>query len=293
MSDVNVTATPAPVDNVTTEPAASTPAPVVPNKKKFNLKVDGHEEEMELDLNDEKEIIRHLQMSKAASKRMNEAAVTKRQATQFLEALRDNPMSVLSDERIMGNKKFQEIAEQFLSKKLQEEMMSPEERVRAEMEQKLRRYEEQEKTQREEQENKQRSALEQHYTQEYEKTIMTALQHESLPKNPYTVKRMASLMQKNLQHGLELSPEHLASLVKEDYKRELVSLIGSSDAEQILSIFGEDVSNKIRKRDLEKFKAGQFQQKQDKPAATAPQESPPKRMRAHEYDEWLKKKNGL
>lgn len=293
MSEVNVPATPTPVENAITEPAA-TPAQIVPNKKKFNLKVDGNEEEMEIDLNDEKEIIRHLQMSKAASKRMNEAAVTKRQATQFLEALRDNPMSVLSDERIMGNKKFQELAEQFLTKKLQEQMMSPEERVRAEMEQKLRTYEEKEKSQREEEEKNQRAALEQHYTQEYEKTIMTALQHESLPKNPYTVKRMASLMQKNLQHGLELSPEHLASLVKEDYKRELVSLIGSSDAEQILSMFGEDISNKIRKRDLEKFKAGQFQQKQARPADSSPsQEKPPVRMRAHEYDEWLKKKNGL
>jgi hypothetical protein len=72
---------------------------------------------------------------------------------------------------------------------------------------------------------------------------------------------MAELMQKNLQHGLELEPAHLAQIVKEDYQKELVSLIGGSDADQILAMFGEDVAKKIRLADLAKLKAGQFQPK--------------------------------
>ena len=79
--------------------------PVVqPNKKKFKIKVDGNEEEMELDLNDEASLVRHLQMSKAASKRMNEAALTRKQAADFINALQNDPMRVLSDPRIVTGK---------------------------------------------------------------------------------------------------------------------------------------------------------------------------------------------
>lgn len=262
-------------------------AVIQPNKKKYKIKVDGNEEEMELDLNDEATIIRHLQMSKAASKRMNEAAITRKQAEQFINALQTDPMRVLSDPRIMGNDKFQKIAEEYLSKKLQEQMLSPEEIKRAEMEEKLRKYEEAEKRTREEAEQKQIAQLEEHYAQEYQKTIIAALQSSNLPKNAFTVKRMAELMQKNLQHGLDLEPSHLAQLVKEDYQRELVSLIGGSDAEHIISMFGEDITNKIRKHDLAKFKSNANPQTQIKPAEVE-SEQPQRRMRAHEYEDYLR-----
>jgi pyruvate-formate lyase len=242
----------APIDTLL-EKAEVTPA-IQPNKKKFKIKVDGNEEEMELDLNDEQTLIRHLQMSKAASKRMNEAAMTRKQAEQFITALQNDPMKVLTDPRIMGNEKFQAIAEEFLSKKLQEQMLSPEERRRIEMEDRLRKYEDQEKSAKEKEEQAQIAQLEEHYAQEYQKTIMTALQSTNLPKNPFTVKRMAELMQKNIKHGLDLDPHHLAQLVKEDYQKELVGLIGGSDASQIISMFGEDLTNKIRKHDLAKYK---------------------------------------
>ena len=55
---------------------------------------------------------------------------------------------------------------------------------------------------------------------------------------------------------MELEPSTLAQLVREDYQKELVALIGSSNPEQILGLFGEEVSQKIRKHDLEKLKSG-------------------------------------
>lgn len=250
-SDVNST------ENQQDSQSQSVQPQVQPNKKKFKIKVDGKDEEMEIDLSDEAAITRHLQMSKVAAKRMNEAAITRKQAEQFIHALQSDPMRVLSDPRVMGSEKFQAIAEQFLAKKLQEQMLSPEERKRIEMEEKLRQYEEQDKKQKQDVEAKQIQALEEHYAQQYQKTIMDSLQSSNLPKNPFTVKRMAELMQKNIQHGLDLEPTQLAQLVREDYQRELVSLIGSSDADQIISMFGEDLTTKIRKHDLAKLKANQ------------------------------------
>ncbi len=271
------------------EPAAPTPTPAqAANLKKYKIKVDGNEEELELDLNDEATMIRHLQMSKAASKRMNEAAVTRKQTEQFILALQNDPLSVLSDPRIMGSEKFQAIAEEFLSKKLQEQMLSPEERKRIEMEDKLRKYEESEKKQKTESEQRQMQALEDHYAQQFQQTIISALQTTNLPKNPFTVRRMAELMQKNIQHGLELEPNHLAQLVKEDYQKELVGLIGSSEAEQIIGLFGEDLTNKIRKHDLAKFKSKQLP---NMPTQTRQVEhTPGRKMRADEYETYLRSK---
>lgn len=269
-----------------TSKADPTPAQVA-NLKKYKIKVDGNEEEVELDLNDEQTLVRHLQMSKAASKRMNEAAITKKQAEQFINALKTDPVRILTDPRIMGNEKFQAIAEEFLAKKLQEQMLSPEERKHIEMEERLRKYEESEKKAKEEAEQKQIAQLEAHYAQQYQKTIIEALQSTSLPKNAFTVKRMAELMQKNIQHGLELEPHHLAQLVKEDYQRELVGLIGGSDADQIIAMFGEDVANKIRKHDLAKLKSKLGPQASGK-ESPRPKQDVGRKMRPDEYEAYLR-----
>lgn len=229
--------------------------------KKLKLKVDGNEvdEELpfEIDENNKQQVEflkRHLQMSKAASKRMQEASLSKKQAEHFIEMLQNDPLKILNNDKIMGQKKFREIAEQFLTNEIQKEMMSPEEIKRLEMEDKLRKYEEQEKKIKEQEENERIQKLQDQYAQHYQKVIIDALNSSSLPKNPFTVKRMAQLMEKNLQHGLELEPQHLAQLVREDYQKELVSLVGASNPEQILALFGEDLTNKIRKHDLEKLK---------------------------------------
>lgn len=241
------------IQNTPEQTPESTPVTQA-NKKKFKLKVDGNEEEMELDLNDEVALTRHLQMSKVAQKRMNEAALTRKQAEQFIQALQNDPMRVLSNPKLMGEEKFQKIAEEFLARKIQEQMMSPEEKRQREMEERLRNYEEQDKQTREKAEQEQVQQLQAHYQEQYTKTITEALETSNLPKNPFTVKRMAQLLQQNIKHGLELEPKHLAQLVREDYQREIASLIGSSNPEQIISMFGEEVTNKLRKHDLDNLR---------------------------------------
>ena len=80
---------------------------------------------------------------------------------------------------------------------------------------------------------------------------------------------MAELLQKNIKHGLDIPPEQLARLVKEDYQREVMSIVSNSDAKQILSMFGDDVVNKIRKHDLEQLRNRPV----NSSAPTAPKES--------------------
>lgn len=272
--------------------------PVPKMSKRMKIKVDAQEFDEELpfefDENNKAQvdyIRRHLQMSKAASKRMQEAAVTRKQAEQFLDALNNDPMRVLSNPKIMGEDKFREIAEAFLSKKLQEQMLSPEERSRLEKEDRLRKYEEQEKQRQEAEQSEKIQRLQEHYTDHYQKVIVGALEGSNLPKNPFTVKRMAELMQKNLQYGMELEPSTLAQLVREDYQKELVALIGSSNPEQILGLFGEEVSNKIRKHDLDKLKSGNPGFGQRSPQAPNQPSNPAKPMNRDEWKAMLDKRS--
>lgn len=293
MSDTNSAPQSAPVTNQSSNPEGSegseesnsTPSNQTPPpaKKKFKYKADNQEIEEELD---DSEIASRLSLAKAAQKRMQEASMTKKQAEQFFQALQNDPMSVLSNEKIMGQKKFREIAERFLLQQIEQESLTPEQRAQAEKDRRLQEYERQEKEQKSKAEQEQLAHLENHYAQEYQKTIISALNSSSLPKNDFTVARMASLLQKNLQHGLDLPPQALAQLVREDYERELKSLIGSSEGEQILRLLGEDVANKIRKHDLSKF---QLKNPGPKRHETVENE-PPKKMSSREHDEWLRSK---
>lgn len=264
--------------------------------KKLKLKIDGAEVEEELpfeiDENNKEQVEylkRNLQMSKVANKRMSESAATRKQAEQFIEMLQNDPMRVLSNPKLMGEEKFQKIAEEFLAKKIQAQMMTPEERQRADMEERLRKYEEQEKSSKEKAEQEQMQALQAHYQESYTKTITQALESSNLPKNPYTVKRMAQLLQQNIKHGLDLEPAHLAQLVREDYQKELASLINAANPEQIIAMFGEDTVNKLRKHDLQKLKSSLTPQRQFAPKQEV-EVAPVKPRKWSDFNEELKQK---
>lgn len=272
----------APVES--TEPKTEA-VPETPSKRKYTYKADGQEFNEELD---DAEIANKLSLSRAAQKRMQEASATKKQMEQFVTALQNDPMSVLKNDKIMGTKKFREIAEQFLLQQIEEESYTPEERERANKDRQLSEYQRKEKEFQAKQEAEQASRLEKQYADQYEKTIMESLNSSNLPKTPYTVKRMAALMQQNLQHGLELEPNQLAQLVKEDYLNEQKLLVGSSSAEQLIAMFGEDIANKIRKYDLAKFRQNKTN---TAPAPSAQSQSQiPARMSQREYTEMLKNK---
>jgi hypothetical protein len=273
------------------------PQPAGPKlSRKIKLKIDGEEFDEELpfdyDESDAKQVDylkRQLQLSKVANKRMNESAMTKKQAEQFIQALQNDPMRVLSNPKLMGEEKFQKIAEEFLAKKLQDQMLSPEEKKHRDMEERLRQYEDQEKTNKEKAEQEQMQALQAHYQESYTKTITQALDTSNLPKNPYTVKRMAQLLQQNIKHGLELEPSHLAQLVREDYQKELASLISTSNPEQIIAMFGEETVNKLRKHDLEKLKSSLTPQQRFAPKQEVVAEERQRPRKWSDFNEELKK----
>ena len=283
-------------ENLSDQPgeAKASAAPVQPNKKKFKFKVDGQEVEEELDLNDEVMIKKHLSMSKAAYKRMQEAAQVKRQNEQFVKMLMQDPIKVLTHPQFGGGKKFRELAERYLAGELENELLTPEQRNQRDREAKLRNYEEQEKQFRQQQEQAQMQKLQDHYAQDFEQKIMRGLSSQGIPKTARTVKRMAELMSKNLQHGLELEPEALAEIVKQDYISEMKEMFGATEGDALLSLLGDDVSNKIRKSDLARLRNPNPTQgfsKSNQPNPTSVQPTPKEPMTKEQWKEWIDKRS--
>lgn len=275
----------------TKEPIAQT----VAEKRKYKYKVDGKEFEEELSDDD---VRQHLSMSKAANKRFQEAATIKKQSEQLIRMLRENPEAVLDNPQIMGNKKFREIAEAYLVKQLDEQMLTPEQRQQRDMEQKLRQYEQAEKQRKAQVEAEHMQKLEAHYMQDIESKIISGLNTQGIPKTPRTVKLMAELMSKNLQYGLDLEPQQLAEMVKQDYLADIQELFGATEADALLNLLGDNVSNKIRQADLKKLKASQpqFQRTSHNQSASSPNSSSSRqseqKMSKDEWREFMDKKFG-
>lgn len=229
---------------------------VVPStKKKLKLKIDDKEEDFEIDLSDEKELTRHMQMSKVAQKRMQESAKIKKEQMEFITQLKSNPEAVLNDPRLGLD--FRKIAEDYLTKQLEEQMLTPEEKKLRKAEEIIREREEADRKSREESEAQEMNRLQNHYTDHYQKVIIDQLQSGGVPKTRSTVKRMQELLKKNIDLGLDLDPAQIAKLVQEDYRREIREMFEAQDEDSLLSMMGDTVSNKIRKADLKRLKANQ------------------------------------
>ena len=217
--------------------------------KKFKLKVDGEEFEEELDLSNEAELTKRLQLAKAAEKRIGQAKAEKQKAMEILKAFEEGTL-------LKKHPKARELAEQLLVEQLQQEMMTPEQKELME----LKKYkEERERSELERQKALEMAEAQQKESaiaQQFQKTIIDALDKSGLPKTPDMAKRMAYIMKKNLDLGLSLTPEDLAAEVKSELNGLLKALIGGAEGEQLISLFGDDVAKKIRAYDVKKLKEG-------------------------------------
>ncbi|CAB4199938.1 hypothetical protein UFOVP1351_16 [uncultured Caudovirales phage] len=298
MSDANntaaapVEASQAPVDNAPevnaeaskeNQPAQEAPKPR--NVKKLKLKVDGQELEEEIDLDDEENLKRHLQMSKAAQKRMSEAAKAKRDNEELAKVFKGPVKDLFKYADALGKtpQQLRQELEEYFAAQLEEEMLTPEQKKVRDAEQIIREREEEKRRAKEQEEAAEKEHWQKHYAQEYDKKITEALSSSGLPKTPKTVHRMASLMSKNLEMGLDLEPKHLVDIVREEYLTEIKELFGASDGDTLLKMLGDDVANKIRKSDLARLKGAGIPQKK---VASQPAEQP-KPQRRMTTEEWL------
>jgi len=235
-----------------------------PQPRKMKLKVDGQEQEY-----DEAEVIRRAQLSSTAYKRIQEAQRERQQAEEFINKLKTKPFEVIDDPRLglSQEQKIKLIEDWYRKNVMEESTLTPEQKRLRDQEAELKKYRDQEKAKADKEHQDRLQMLEQHHLNNYKTVIRDALKVEGLPNNEFCAKRMATLLFKNSELGLDMTPADVARLVKEDYIQEMKSLFGSSDGDVLLNLMGDDITNKIRKADLARLRGGV--QPESKPAFEA------------------------
>lgn len=226
--------------------------------KELDIKVDGktYKEKLPFEIPDDPESIeymrRQLQMSKAASKRMQEHSQLQKDVGQFLEMLRKNPRKALSDPSIGVDVK--ELAKAVIEEEIANSQKSPEQLEKERLENELKELKEKYEKDKESAKAKEFERLQQEQTERYDMLMTQALDKSDLPKSPYVVKKMADYLLLALDNDIDATPEDVLPLVRDEIYGDLKEMFAVMPEDVIEKVIGKDVLNKVRKKNLAKAK---------------------------------------
>lgn len=221
--------------------------------KTLKLKVDGKEydEELPFEIEDDPKKIewmqKHLQLSKVAGKRMQEKAETEAEIRDFIEALKNNPEEVLSNPHI--NLDLKKFATQIIERELENEKKSPEQLKLEKAEAELRKLKDEQTKEKEAREKARREQINQEAVERYDMLLDQALEkNKDIPKSAWSIKRISDYMIIALQNGIDITPEEVIPLVREDRKKELSDMFAASNDDLIEELVGKERLNGMRKK---------------------------------------------
>lgn len=204
----------------------------------YKVNVDGQEMEV-----DEAELTRGYAHNRAASKRMEEAAMSRKEAEQVLRVFKDNPREAF---KLLG-KDARQFAEQIINDDLSEALLSPEQKELRDYKRKVETYETESRTAREQYEKEQMDQEINRQAESIQGEIIGVLESAGLPKTERTVGRIVYYMQSALQAGYNVTPRDVIDQVRNDYKSDLNSLLGGLPEDALEAFLGADNVRKIAK----------------------------------------------
>lgn len=207
-------------------------------KRMYKVTVDGQDLEV-----DEDELRRGYAHNKAASKRMEEASMTRKEAEQVLRIFKENPREAF---KMLGSdaRKF---AEQVINDELSEALLSPQERELRDYKSKVDKYESESRAAKEQYEREQLESSIAQQAEAIQADIIGSLESSGLPKTERTVSRMVYYMQAALQAGFNVTPKDVVDQVRADYKADLNSMLGGLPEDALEAFLGADVVKRIAK----------------------------------------------
>lgn len=209
-------------------------------RRKYQLKVDGKTQELELA---DDEVSVRLQKAMAAEKRMQEAAQVRKDFQSIVEAIKKDPFSALKDPAFGLD--LEQLAIERLKQEYEEAQLPEGERKMRAYEREIQQYKQRDEMQKAQVRQQQQAAYEQRIHQEMERDFAEALQTESLPKNRQTLYMMAEVAKTALEHGIELTPKQLASEVNGRLRGINQHVVTNLKGEQLAKYLGDDVVREI------------------------------------------------
>jgi len=227
--------------------------------KSLRIKVDGQEYEeklpFELDENNKEAVEymkKQLQFSKVSQKRMGEKTQIENEVRSFFEQLKANPRKMLSDPNIGIDLK--KLAAQMIEEEISNSQKSPDQLKREQLENELREERDARKREKEDNDAREFQRIQETEYERYDTLMSQALDKSDLPKSPYVVKKMADYMMLGLQNNMDVSPEDVLPLVREEILEDIRQMAQSMPLETIERLFGGDVLTKIRKGNISRAK---------------------------------------
>jgi hypothetical protein len=236
-------------------PKAPTPPP--PRRiKEIKFKANGqeHTETLPFEIDDNPQAVQYLtkqfELSRAAQKAMQENSTVQKQVQALFNSLKGDTANTLKQMGIDPK----EFAAQIVEEEIKRAQMSPEQLEKLELQERLKQIEEQRKM---EQEEYQRRELEARYKQDYERVenqMIQAIEKTDLPRSPYVVKKIADKMLAGVQYGVDLSPEEVMPLVREEILNDIKELFSVLPADAAENLIGKEFLNSLRKKNVAKAK---------------------------------------
>jgi hypothetical protein len=221
-----------------------------PESKIWKLKVNG--EEIDFDASNEARVKQEVQKGLGADAKFQEASQMRRQAESFMNALKNNPESVLTHPSLGIN--FRELAENFLYKQIQQEQMTPEERERATERSELERFRKEEAERKQQVEEQEKAQMRQRYQEEWTNKFQDALATGGVPKTDWTISRMAQYMKQAITKGHQhVQPQDVVEYVKQDWINAQREMFSSLEGDKLMEIVGKETADKIRKANLAQY----------------------------------------
>lgn len=264
MSDINA---PAPIDEANLAPEGEEieqeteeieAAPIKKEeiaavKRKLKIKFNNKEEDIEFDPNDDEFLRKQFQMAKLANTKAGEFSQLEKEVTSFIEELRKNPRKALSNPHIGIDIK--KLAADIIEEEVENSRKSPEQLEKEQLQQRLQELEEERKKEKDDNRTREMDRLQQQEFERYETLMVKALDKSDLPKSPYVVKKMADYMLMGLNNNLDVTPEDVLPLVREELQADLKEMFAAMPDDVIEAIVGKDVFARVRKKNVLKAKS--------------------------------------
>jgi len=254
------------VEQVLTDPNATkaekAPAQTMPKGLKIKFNGKEYDEELPFEIPDTPEAMKYmqnkLQMDKLARVKSQESANQQKMITEFMDALKKNPRKVLSDPSIGVDLK--RIAAELIEEEIENSKKSPEQIEREKLENELKAMKEEREKEKEEFNKRELDRLQQQEFERYDMLMSKAIEKSDLPKSPYIIKKMADYMLMGLQKGIDVTPDDVLPLIREEMQNDLKEMFAVMPEEIIESIVGKENLNRIRKKNLQRAKSTSVQQ---------------------------------
>lgn len=239
MDEVNVA--PAAVEGTPVEAAQPTPAEIA---RMFKVKVDGAEREVS-----EEELLRGYSHGTAAQERMRQANETRQMAEEVLKVFKENPREAFK--RLGVDAKA--FAEAVLTEHMEDSMLSDDQKEMR----RLKNWEKEMRAKEDATKAEQQAAAEAKFreevSQQLQDSIVATLNTSGLPRNEYTVGRMAYYMDAAISAGFtNITPADIIGHVKQEYQSDVKNLLSSVPESELLTFLGDDFTKKTVKAHLAK-----------------------------------------